>query len=367
MAFMNNTFAWLMCFLKNEEVDVERPLSEWFRLIALCRQLGLLALLANRIEGLNIAPSLLKRINTHLLSAKLQVENQQKSVNWHIEKLVANNPDGIQFLVLKGAAYLFAEKSIATGRTMSDVDILVTRSSLDNAEFWLFLNGYASIKNDEYDDYYYRQWMHELPPFMHTTGGLTLDLHHNLLPMTSKRFIDPHLLFAEAREAKPNFFIPSDADLIIHSAVHLLQDSVFNRTLRDLTDLYHLISELTHHQHSTAALFERAKTLRLEKDVAKVFSLLHSVFKRELLPIETDFVKQCLGRSLFWPLEKRCYITMLQQPLLSEWTAKHHLSSWVLFVKSHLIKMPLTLLIKHSYVKTIKNIKSSWEQHETQK
>lgn len=364
---MNSTLSWLMGFLKGEEVTAERSLTEWFNLIALCRQLGLLAVLADKVDRSDVCPMVWKRISTHLISAKLQVTNQQKSVKWHMERLVANNPDGIHFLALKGAAYLFAGKSIAVGRTMSDVDILVTKSSLDNAEFWLFLNGYASINNDDYDDFYYRQWMHELPPFVNTTGGLTLDLHHNLLPITSKRFIEPQLLFDEASEIEPNFFIPCDADLIIHSAVHLLQDSVFNRTLRDLNDLYHLVEALVQRNKNSAKLIERAKTLKLEKDLAKVFALLQSVFERKLSTIESDFVKQCLGRSLVWRLEKCCYIKMLQQPILVEWTAKHHLSSWILFIKSHLIKMPLSLLIKHTYVKTVKNIKSVWESDETQK
>ncbi len=364
---MNSTLSWLMSLLKGEGVTTERSLSEWFSLIALCRQLGLLAVLADKVDSSNVCPNVWNRISTHLISAKLQVINQQKSVKWHIEKLVENNPDGIQFLVLKGAAYIFAEKSIAVGRTMTDVDILVTKSSLDNAEFWLFLNGYALINNDDYDDFYYRQWMHELPPFVNTTGGLTLDLHHNLLPITSKRFIEPQLLFDEASEVGPNLFRPCDADLIIHSAVHLLQDSVFNRTLRDLNDLYHLIEALVQHDKNTVKLIERAKTLRLEKDLAKVFALLECVYQRKLSNIESDFVKQCLGESLIWRLERYCYITMLQQPVLVDWTVKHHLSSWILFVKSHLIKMPLSLLIKHSYVKTIKNIKSVWENNETNK
>lgn len=362
---MNNVVSQLISLLKGEQVHNDYSLSDWLKLIALCRQLGLLAVLAEKVSLRSVSPTILSRINPHILSARLQVLNQQKSVKWHVEKLIENNPDNISFLVLKGAAYLFADKNVAVGRTMSDADILVTKASLDKAEFWLFLNGYVAINEDEYDDFYYRQWMHELPPFVNINGGLTLDLHHNLLPITSKRFIEPNLLFDEATEVKPNFYIPCDADLIVHSAVHLLQDSVFHRTLRDLNDLYHLTTEYSLQYSSLSTLIERAKTLRLERDVAKILSLLNAVFHRVLSPNESEFVESCLGRSLLWRLEKRCYITMLTQPLLSEWTLKHHLSSWALFVKSHLIKMPITLLIKHTCVKTFKNIKSLWENNET--
>ncbi len=43
------------------------------------------------------------------------------------------------------------------------------------------------IKSDPYDDLYYRRWMHELPPLVHSERGQLVDVHHTILPLTAGR------------------------------------------------------------------------------------------------------------------------------------------------------------------------------------
>ena len=46
--------------------------------------------------------------------------------------------------------------------------LLAERGGLKDAEEMLLAAGWEWVKEDAYDDAYYRQWMHELPPMIHT-------------------------------------------------------------------------------------------------------------------------------------------------------------------------------------------------------
>jgi hypothetical protein len=64
----------------------------------------------------------------------------------------------------------------------SDVDVLVPRDRLADVEAALMLAGWASTNPSEYDQHYYRRWMHELPPLQHIRRQTVLDVHHAILP-----------------------------------------------------------------------------------------------------------------------------------------------------------------------------------------
>ena len=360
---MNKSSSSLLIDLICDRASVSSlSFGNWCDVIALSRQLGFLPFLFEKARVEKALEFLPKSVLSQLKSASLEVSQQQESIKWHLKQLSANNPQPIKSVLLKGAAYIIANKPNANYRLLSDIDLLVLKEAISDAELWLFLNGFTISVSDEYDDFYYRQWMHELPPFVNSVSGMTLDLHHNLLPLTSKRHIDSELFFEKAREVDTNLFLPCDEDLLIHSAVHLIQDSVFNRTLRDLSDQFWLLQEYTENHESTGALIVRSKELNLSNDLAKTLSLMNFIFKRCLLEGEKSLIQNELGNSFFWPLEKYCYITMLPQPVPSEWRFKHYFASSILYLKSHLIKMPFGLLVKHLLVKSQKRAKMFVEQ-----
>lgn len=348
----------LLVDLISEKIPVSSlSYNDWCDVIALSRQLGFLPFLYEKARNEDALDLLPESVFSQLKSASLEVVRQRESINWHLQQLCANNPQPIKSVLLKGAAYIVANKPNANYRLLSDIDLLVLKSAISDAELWLFLNGFTISVSDEYDDFYYRQWMHELPPFVNSVSGITLDLHHNILPLTSKRYINSELFFEKSKKVDTNLFLPCDEDLIIHSSVHLIQDSVFNRTLRDLSDQFWLLKDYSETNSSTNPLIERSKELKLSSDFAKTLTLMSSTFNRCLLEEEELFIQMELGKSLFWPLEKYCYVTMLFQPVTSEWKFKHYFASSILYLKSHLIKMPFGMLVKHLVVKSFKRIK----------
>ena len=71
---------------------------------------------------------------------------------------------------------------IAAGRLPSDLDILVPRAHLGEAQSRLRDIGWVEPALDEHDRRYYLQWSHELPPMQHAEYSVELDVHHHILP-----------------------------------------------------------------------------------------------------------------------------------------------------------------------------------------
>src|SRR3546814_5176203 len=84
----------------------------------------------------------------------------------------------IEFVLLKGTAYAAAGLSCAPGRQIGDLDILVLGIDIGRAENELLEAGWEWVKPDPYDDAYYRDHMHELPPLIHKTRDRMIDVHH---------------------------------------------------------------------------------------------------------------------------------------------------------------------------------------------
>src|SRR4029077_14434016 len=124
--------------------------------------------------------------------------------------------------LLKGAAYLMGNLPPARGRTFSDIDILVPKSSLLEVERALRAHGWASDKIDHYDDRYYRRWMHQLPPLTHVERGTTVDVHHTIVPMSARVPVDATTLLNEALvlPVDVGLAVLKPVDMVLHSAVH---------------------------------------------------------------------------------------------------------------------------------------------------
>ena len=176
-------------------------------------------------------------------------------------------------LLLKGAAYLMAGLATARGRLFGDVDILVPKDSLPAVERTLVLHGWVTTHHDAYDQRYYREWMHELPPLEHMQRGTTIDVHHAILPETASLRPDPARLRAAAvpiawPEAMPGqgpLFVLAPQDMVLHSALHLFWDGEFDHGLRDLFDIHRLLTAFDATPGFREALAGRARELGLER------------------------------------------------------------------------------------------------------
>ncbi len=119
------------------------------------------------------------------------VQQQQVAVRHEIEQVVkALRRGGVTATFLKGAGYVVAGLPMSRGRVFSDIDILVPKARIDQVEGLLRTHGWQFGELSRYDQRYYRQWMHELPPMTHVRRGSVVDVHHTLLPETARLKVD---------------------------------------------------------------------------------------------------------------------------------------------------------------------------------
>lgn len=219
---------------------------QWDILVRQARRANLLGTLAARLQHANLLKSLPTGPRCHLESALLMVERQERAVQWELKCIShALQSAGVSAIVLKGAAYIASTMLSGQGRIFSDVDILVKKRELTKAESALMIHGWQGAKADAYDQKYYRQWMHEIPPMVHVTRGTTIDVHHSIVPETARVKVDAARLFDDIRPLNEfnNLFVFSPSVMLLHSAIHLFQEGELDNGLRDLFDIDALIKE----------------------------------------------------------------------------------------------------------------------------
>jgi len=217
---------------------------QWEELLSQARRSRLLARLAWRYDERGWLDDVPPGPRQHLLGALRVVRRQRDEVLWEIDRLrfALRHVDG-PVVLLKGAAYIAADLPPWRGRLFGDVDLLVARERLAEVEAALMAAGWVAARLDPYDERYYRRWMHELPPLQHVLRHTHLDVHHTITPPTSCFPIDGRSLLERSVRAAQGMGLRvlAPADMVLHSAVHLLQEGEFEAGLRDLLDIRDLL------------------------------------------------------------------------------------------------------------------------------
>jgi hypothetical protein len=343
----------LLLALKSPQAMTKFSPRQWDEIIPLARAAGLLGRLGwlARIEGLI---PLCYLPAWHAMEGFLTFsERQAMAVHYELTKLdKVLSRLSVPVLVLKGAAYVASGSPAAGGRIMSDIDILVPKPAIQETEAALMRAGWISSQMDAYDQRYYRQWMHEIPPMQHIQRGTVLDVHHNLLPETARIKTFPDKVIAAARPLPGMrcLHVPSELDLILHSATHLMHEGEWDHGLRDLVDLLALISDASVRDvEFSTKLSARARELRLEPPMYYAFVQLQRMFATSIPALALSPPNRFAG--------------MLTNALLTHGLASYHsncrklltpLAVFLLYVRSHWLRMPARLLIPHLLHKAFK-------------
>src|SRR3546814_14739447 len=100
--------------------------------------------------------------------ARLDAEREARQALWEADRAAeALAGLDVPVVLLKGTAYAAAGLRAGQGRFIGDLDILVPRDAMERVERALIDAGWEWVKDDPYDDSYYRPWMPELPPMIH--------------------------------------------------------------------------------------------------------------------------------------------------------------------------------------------------------
>lgn len=338
-----------------------RP-AQWDLLIRQARRTELLARLAYRFEQEGVLNDVPRAMRMHLVSAIRMSERHDHAVRWEIQCLqeeLAQAPTRVA--LLKGAAYLIAGLPTARGRIFSDVDILVPRQHLERTESELMLHGWQHGEIDEYDQQYYRRWMHEIPPMRHVRRGTSIDVHHAILPETARVKVDtPALLAAVIPLAQaPGLFVLKPADMLLHSATHLFHEGELEKGLRDLFDLDSLLRHFGQAPAFWDELVPRARALGLARPLFYALRYTSQLLGTPVPQAVLD--ASAIGRPsalVLWIMDA-CYARALRPDHASADTAGTGTARFLLYVRSHWIRMPWHLLTYHLARKALLRLKKN--------
>nr|WP_254798256.1 nucleotidyltransferase family protein [Sphingobium sp. AS12] len=214
--------------------------SGWNSLIAAARAERLIGTLAFRLADVTVPPAVMPILS----DARADAAREARQALWEADRAAqALGPLGVRVVLLKGTAYAAAGLKARQGRFIGDLDILVPVEAMAAVEQALIVAGWEWVKDDPYDDAYYRQWMHELPPMIHATRDRMIDVHHTILPLTARQTPDAAAMIADAMPLGDGLYVLSPEDRVVHAVAHMLADGDLQGGLRNLWDIHHLLAD----------------------------------------------------------------------------------------------------------------------------
>ncbi|WP_109809600.1 nucleotidyltransferase family protein [Sphingosinithalassobacter portus] len=321
----------LVAALREPETVRGLNATQWNALIAVARAEQLIGTLAWRLEGLELPPAA-----AHILAdARASAEQGRTAALWEAEMARrALAPAEVPLILLKGTAFVAAGLSAGQGRHIGDLDILVPRADMPRAETAILGAGWEWVKPDPYDDAYYRQWMHELPPLIHRERDRMIDVHHTVLPLTARITPDAAAMVADSVALENGMRVLCPNDMLCHAAAHLFADGDLAGGLRNLWDIHCLIGE-----YGCTGLAERAERHGLGKAMARAGRLTHHLFGTEV-PVAW----QRISASDRWFLRR-----LLSRDGWGRCNAKA--VEFVFYVRGHMLRMPPAMLARHLWTK----------------
>jgi hypothetical protein len=284
---------------------------------------------------------------TRLLAARRFPEFIQVRASAELRRILGVTRHlGVDLVPLKGLGYLRAGLPVAQGRSFADVDILVRRDDLPSVERALLDAGWEHQKLDTYDQRYYREWMHEIPPLRHPDRGMEVDIHHTILPLTSRLSPDPELLWSASTPLdEPRLRVLAPADMVLHSAVHLLQDGEVKGGFKELLDLHQLVVHFGQQAGFWEGLPVRARQLGLQRPL---FYALHLCADLLRTPVPPRVMAE-VGEDAPRPFGGRIVLGLMARVLRPRHPEGRGtpVSDWLLYVRSHWLRMPPWLLAAH--------------------
>jgi hypothetical protein len=331
--------------------------TEWTLLVCQARNAGVLARLHAQLEARGILQDVPLAARSHLEAARRIADKQVQSVRWEIAQIrLALEDSGIPVVLLKGAAYLAAGLPAATGRMFADVDIMVPESALEQVEKRLMLHGWMAEKLHPYDQRYYRKWMHELPPLRHCRRGTVIDVHHSILPRTSRYTLNSSLLHEAATPLPDGSGLRTLAppDMVLHSVVHLFCDGEFDRGLRDLCDIDDLIEHFSADPAFPAQLANRAMELGIARPLYYALSWRERLLGK---PVPAG-LQSAMQAGAPGPLLGAFMNALLERALMPSHPSCSRLFSGaarsLLYIRGHWLRMPPRLLVPHLLRKALR-------------
>jgi hypothetical protein len=345
---LNDGTSLLLEALKKPRSLRDLESARWDELLCRARNTRLLAPIGLSLQGLGLLNDLPDRVAPQLEAECAIARENERMLRWEVNRIQrALRAIEVPVVLLKGAAYTFADLPAAAGRVSSDVDIMVPKAALDEVEPALLRAGWEAVKLDPYDQRYYRTWMHELPPLCHRDRHTLVDVHHTILPETGRLHPDARDLAAAARPIGDGLLVLAPIDMVLHSAAHLFQDGDLDGGLRDLVDLDSLLTHFGQDESFWRELVPRAQRLDLLRPLYYALRFCDKLFG---CPIPADVLRASEVGAPPSPV-RRLMDALTERAIVPDgWETPRRttrLARFLLYVRSHWLRMPPLLLARH--------------------
>lgn len=309
----------------------------WTEVLTMAHAEKLLGNLAEHLAGTAVPASVGRVLETARLDAAAVRTRALHEAEMARRALAALD---MPVVLLKGTAFVAANLMAGAGRQIGDLDILVPRDRIEEAEAALIAAGWAHIKDDPYDDAYYREHMHEIPPMVHQERDQMIDVHHTILPLTARVRPDAASLIANAVRLPNGLYVLAPEDMVVHAVAHLLADGDLAGGLRNLWDIDRLVREHACAEGYWQRLRESGLRHGLMPHISRALRLCHHIFETPVDPWlawqgrkgDIFYTGRLLARN-GWGLETRGLLRL------------------AFYIRSHWLRMPPLMLARHLFTK----------------
>ena len=317
--------------------------EELSRLVDAATAARLLGWLMEHCRARHLSAAAPAWLRDRLLSAEATAAGYERAIRWEIDRLTrAFHGTAQQWVLLKGAAYVAAGLPPGLGRRVADIDVLVPRDDLQRVEGILSEHGWEFPPIDPYDNRYYRDWMHELPPMVHRERKSIVDVHHAILPRTSRLTpASERLLERSIPAGRARVLCPSH--MVLHAAAHLFHDGEVAGAIRDLVDLDQLLRCFGCDETFWDDLVSEAQALGLTRPA--YYALRYSQCW-----LGTPIAARVTSAAAAWapPVPIRAIMDRLvTRSLAAGSSTRNPFSVFLLYVRAHWLRMPPVRLAIH--------------------
>ena len=302
-------------------------------------------------QDAGVLESLPETARDQLQSALVLADSRTRLALWELDRIswALSDSEVMNCIVMKGCAYILLDLPIARGRIFADVDLMLPESVLKDVEKLLNQHGWRSQELTPYDQNYYRNWTHELPPIMHVEREVEIDLHHNILPRTARLQPDSDALLRDAQQlAGSEYCVLADEDIVLHAMTHLMFNDDLADKLRDLVDIDGLLQNFfSKDDEFWGRLLARAEMLDLRRptyySLRYAQQLLYCTIPGSVIDATATWAPPA---PIVWFMD-RLVPRALFPPHPDHSSRLTEISRLLLYVRSHWIRMPPWLLAYH--------------------
>jgi len=350
----------LVDILKAPADIVNLSLNSLSTIIEEARYFNMLAQLRTICEQKNIWAELPEKCQQHITSASYTFTAQQQKLNDEAD-VIFNilAPMDIEWVYLKGAAYHLSGFSEFSGRLMGDIDILVSKHSLEQVEAALRSHGWIQTHTNDYDEKFYREWSQEIPPLRHFERGTELDVHFNILPNTLRESPDPKYLMSQTVNLSSTSHyaqVLTPPAMVMHSAIHLFYESEFHKGLRDLYDLYLLFSKFDNDTNFWEEMMVLQKTIGNADSMFYALRYCQSSFGLTIPTDVSNYYDEYKPTTIKLFVADFAFTRIFNNMFPPNRKYGHQLAETILYIRGHMKRMPLHLLVPHLIKKSIHKI-----------